>query len=100
MDRVLKVGLRIIYGDTYSGFENALLLSKIKRPTAMLLRITEKFANTSFKHPKFSKWFQPQISRGVNTRSKKQKFKEIHARTERFAKSPIPYLTKILNKKQ
>ena len=100
LDRVLKVGLRIIYGDTYSGFENALLLSKIKRPTAMLLRITEKFANTSFKHPKFSKWFQPQISRGVNTRSKKQKFKEIHARTERFAKSPIPYLTKILNKKQ
>ena len=66
----------------------------------MLSRITEKFASTSVKHPKFSKWFQPQISRGVNTRSKKQKFKEIHARTVRFAKSPIPYLTKILNKKQ
>ena len=34
--RVLKVGLRIIYGDSYGGFENALLLSMIKRQTVML----------------------------------------------------------------
>ena len=57
LDRVIKVGLRIIYGDTYSKFLNALLLSKIKQPTDMLLRITEKFTSKSVKHSKFSKWF-------------------------------------------
>ena len=99
LDRVLKVGLRIIYGDSYGGFENALLLSMIKRPTVMLSKITEKFALKSMKHEKFRHWFQEQDTQTVNTRRKKNKYVDIYARTDRYGRSPIPQLTSLLNKK-
>ena len=40
IDRVAKVGLKIIYGNTYQGFENALLSSGIRKPTLQLKKMT------------------------------------------------------------
>ena len=37
IDRVAKVGLRIIFGETYSGFENMLRFAAMLRPTEKLL---------------------------------------------------------------
>ena len=41
IDRVAKVGLKIIYGSTNSGFENALLISGIGKPTLQLEKIAQ-----------------------------------------------------------
>ena len=65
----------------------------------MLAKITEKLATKSMKHEKFSQWFQPHAVKTVNTRSKKNKYVEIFARTNQYAMSPIPQLTSMLNKK-
>ena len=51
IDRVAKVGLRIIFGEAYCGFENTLKLAAILRPTLQLSRMTAKFAAKSAKHP-------------------------------------------------
>ena len=96
IDRVGKVGMKIIFGEHYCGFENSLQLSGISRPTDSLAKMTKRFAVKSAKHIKFSKWFQP-LTTNTCTRSKKQKYVPIRTRTDRFARSPIPFLTQILN---
>ena len=41
LDMVAKVGLKIIYGEYYSGFENAIQLSGTSKPTDRLEKITK-----------------------------------------------------------
>ena len=96
-----KVGLRIIYGEAYSGFDSSLLAAKMVRPTEQLASMTERFAARSASYTKFSHWFQPAAKKTTNTRSIKnvQKYDKVPARTARYGKSPIPYLTQILNHK-
>jgi hypothetical protein len=98
-DRVAKVALRIIYGDQYESFENALLWSKTLRPSERLEKMTKQFAARSYKHRKFNQWFSSLPDSSVNTRSSKhrQKLAEVPSRTERFQNSPIPHMTNILN---
>ena len=96
-DRVAKVGLKIIYGDMYTGFETMLSSSNMVRPTSQFAKMTKQFAKKSANHPKFSQWFQPLSTNGTSTRSKKNIYTQIPFRTERYKMSPIPYLTRILN---
>ena len=96
IDRVGKVGMKIIFGEQYSVFENFIQLTDISRPTDTLAKMTKQLAAKIADHEKFSKWFQP-LTTQTCTRSKKTRYIPIHTRTERFDKSPIPYLTKILN---
>ena len=98
IDRVAKVGLKIIYGNMYQGFEYTLLLSGVRKPTVQLAKMTQQFAMKCSQHSKFSKWFTP-VPQRANTRGNKhQKYVQISTRTERFKQSPIPHLTDILNK--
>ena len=52
IDRVAKVGLKIIYGSTNSGFDNALLISGIRKPTLQLEKIAQQFAKKCASHNK------------------------------------------------
>ena len=70
-DRVAKVGLKIIYGDMYTGFETMLSSLNMVRPTSQFAKMTKQFAKKSANHPKFSQWFQPLSTNGTSTRSKK-----------------------------
>ena len=101
IDRVAKVGLRIIFGWFYSGFENALLAAQMRKPTEQLAGMTERFAAKAASSNKFSKWFQPERKKMIDTRNSKnsQKYKNVPARTARFGQSPIPHLTNIINSK-
>ena len=54
LNRVAKVGLKIIYAQAYSGFDEMLNISNIIKPTEQLARMTEKFALKCSNHPKFS----------------------------------------------
>ena len=96
-NRVAKVGLKIIYGDCYSGFDNAIQLSGTSKPTDCLEKITKHFAAKTAKHSKFSKWYQCLPATNFSTRSNTNKFTQIYTKTERYKKSPIPHLTRILN---
>ena len=99
IDRVAKVGLRIIFGEAYSGFENTLSVAGMSRPTRQLSKMTSRFAVRSSKHPKFCNWFQPAAAKSINTRSRQnpQVFTSVPCRTDRYKRSPIPHLTELLN---
>ena len=62
----------------------------------------EKFARKASKHEKYKTWFCIDSSKptSVRTRAKskavKLKYLEVKTRTERFKKSPLPYLTEAL----
>ena len=55
-----------------------------------------KFARKCEKHEKFRHWFKLNL-KTTNTRSKKLKYCEVSARLSRFKKSPISFLTTMLN---
>jgi hypothetical protein len=101
IDRVAKVGLRIIFGEFCGGFENALQAAQIRKPTEQLALMNERFAAKNAKSSKFSKWFQPAARKTTNTRSIKNShiYENVPARTARYRQSPIPYLTNSINTK-
>ena len=61
-------------------------------------RGAQNFAKKATKYPKHCAWFvKNEEKKQVNTRSQKQSYKPIQARTEILMKSPIPFLTDQLN---
>ena len=59
-------------------------------------QICLKFAKKAAKHPKHQQWFKTNTM-NVNTRQEKTKYCKVAARTNRYMKSPISYLTTLLN---
>ena len=92
IERVQKKAFAIILGEEYTSYKRALkclnMDSLLDRRKAMCLA----FAKKSFKSDKFNHWFCDNESNGTN-----MKLSEVKTRTKRFKKSPLPYLTGLLN---
>ena len=97
LNRVLRCGLHIIYGHTYRSFSDALTRAHMFSVTDQLQIMTTRFAHKSAKHNKFSKWFKERPEAQMNTRCIKSKYLPVPTRTVRYAASPIPLLTAIIN---
>ena len=96
IERVQKSFCHIVYGKDYSSYNEALSalgLDSLETRRTMLCRT---FALKSSNDVKFKKWFKTN-DKFLNPRIRKTKFKTIYTRTKRFEKSPIPYLTDLLN---
>ena len=98
IERVQKSALCIILGENYRSYKSALKEVQLESLFSRRNRLCKKFAKKSMKSSKFSKWFKPNDRRS-STRLIKPKFCEVVFRTERFRRSPISYLTEILNLK-
>ena len=96
IERIQKTALAIIYVQNYINYQNALVLSGLVPLSDRRKDICLKFARKASKTPKYQHWFVKEEN-SVNTRRKKPYFKPVSARTSRFAKSPIAYLTHLLN---
>ena len=96
IERVQKVALRIIFGDQYETYSNALKLAKLDTLETRKTNICIKFAMVAEKHSKHKNWFKPKLK--LNTRQKVDKYMKPIARTERLRNSPICFLTSLLNK--
>ena len=55
------------------------------------------FAKKALKNNKFSKWFKP-TGAHPNTRQDQPAFHSVYRKHDRFERSPISYLTELLNK--
>ena len=97
IERVQKTFLHILLGRDYTDYQSALKIAKLDTLEDRRLQLCKSFAIKCSKHPKFSNWFQKTESQSIVTRSKKRKYKEPLCKTARFQKSPIPYLTNLLN---
>ena len=58
--------------------------------------LTSKFEHKTSKNPRFADWFTKKDYENVDLRSK-NKFVQPFARTERLRKSPVHYMTRLLN---
>ena len=76
-------------------YTSALKLIGLEKLSARREKICTKFAKKAQKHKKFTTWFKPTPT--VITRIKKPKFYDVVCKTARFEKSPLSYLTKLLN---
>ena len=94
IERVQKTAMSIIVGSMqYSKALDKLNLKTLVERRDMLIN---KFAIKTSKHPVFSEWFSKNLHT-VNTRYKIS-FLEVPTRCERWKRSPIPMMTKLLNK--
>ena len=96
IERVQKVALRIIFGEHYISYQNALVQSSLPMLEDRRISMCKKFAHKSLNHEKHSGWFK-RVDKNRLRRVKLPPLLPVKTRTERFAKSPLAYLTSLLN---
>ena len=97
LERVQKSAMHIILSDDYKSSSSARKLLGLRTLHDRRQLLCKKFAKKSFKHQKFSKWFKLN-EKVTKTRCKQPKLCNVVSRTSRFEKSPISFLTSLLNK--
>ena len=95
LERVQKVALRIILKDDYAYYENALRLTGLETLAARRAKLCLNFAKKCLKSEKTAKMF-PLNDSHVNTRNP-EVYHVTPAKTDRLAKSAIPYMQRLLN---
>ena len=96
IERVQKTACHIILGDMYCSYNNALEVLNLETLESRRNKLCLKFALKSEKHEKFQSWFKKN-TKNVNTRHPAMKYCNVKANHARFEKSPISYLTNLLN---
>ena len=99
IERVQKSSLAVILDKEYKSYNQALKTTNLKTLQERRKELCRKFASKALKHEKFSTWFCPNKEIGMKTRTAKTLLKPVSARTIRYEKSPIAYLTRLLNEK-
>ena len=96
LERVQKSPCHIILGEKYSTYKEALKVLNLETLEFRRNKLSLKFALKAEKHEKFKSWFKPTCKK-VYTRSSTQKYCDVKANTTRFQKSPLSFITRILN---
>ena len=96
LERIQKVALKIILGENYLSYENALYLSNLETLKARRIQLSKRFAIKCTRNEVLSDMF-PLSEHNVNTRNP-EKYRVTKARTNRLAVSAIPTMQRQLNK--
>ena len=96
IERVQKTALRIIIGEEYVDYQSALDMIGLESLEDRRHRLSLKFAKKSATHFKHKNWFKPTVTK-IKTRIEKTKYCPIYSNHTRFDKSPLAYLTNLLN---
>ena len=97
IERIQKSALYIILGNSYQSYTSALKLLQLETLFRRRQKLCTKFARKSYKNPKFNKWFKLN-DRVTITRHQGRRFCQVYCRTKRFERSPISYITELLNR--
>ena len=96
IERIQKSACHIILGDKYLSYKLALSTLGLETLQSRRDKLCLNFARKSEKHTKFQNWFKPsKVSQ--DTRQEKFKYCDVKAQHNRFSKSPLSYLTHLLN---
>ena len=95
LERVQKAALRIILDSEYTDYSSALLLTNLETLRSRRKHLCLKFAQKCVKTGKLSDLF-PINRKTIHTRPH-EKFHVIRAKTDRLARSTVPYLQRLLN---
>ena len=93
LERIQKTALRIILDQQYINYENALKKLKLETLEKRREKMGRKFAKKCEKSSKFCKWF----IKSIRTNKSNKKYILPSARTTAYERSPLMYLTELLN---
>ena len=97
IERIQKSACHIILGSSYISYNSALKTLNLESLDSRRNKLSLKFALKCEKHEKFQSWFKP-ATKNVNTRAPVNKYCDVIANHSRFSKSPLSFITKLLNK--
>ena len=89
--------MKVILGDDYLNYENALKLTKLESLDERRGFISLKFAKNCLKNENFSKLFPLKRKKHAMNVRNPDKFIVKNANTERYKRSTIPFLQRQLN---
>ena len=95
---VQKKAFAIILAKNYTSYESALLSLNLERLDVRRTNLSYNFAAKCVKSSKHKSMFPPNPTYRPNMRNRKP-YKEHSCNTSRYFNSPIPYLSRLLNKK-
>ena len=98
LERVQKSALKVILGDRYRCYEEALRTIRIDSLEERRQKICLKFAQQCLRNEKLKDMFPRSQSDHVMRKRNAEKFVVTKALTERFRKSAIPNMQRLLNK--
>ena len=104
IERVQKCALHVIMGENYQSYDHAAEFLEVDKLSDRRSTLCLNFARRLENNPKYSTWFHPAeelLPPNIKTRSDKTlvqtKYKPVPCRTDRFSRSPLPFLTELLN---
>ena len=97
LERCLKTGLHIIYQEQYLSYNNALKLANMKNLRTRRLEAITAFSKKAIYSEKYKNWFSKNTETNTRTRWKpKASLKPVSCRTQRYKRSSIPLMTRLL----
>ena len=97
LETIQKVSLKIILGQNYTSYDEALALTSLKTLKDRRQERSLKYASKAIKHPLGKQMFPLNKQDGSQNTRKSEKFHVNFAYTERLKKSAIPTLQRLLN---
>ena len=96
IERVQRAALNIILGYRYTSYKEALEWFDLESLEDRRRKLCSKFAKKAVKHENFQNWFKVDKTRS-RKRQEQPRYCHVRARLGRYKKSPLSYLTDILN---
>ena len=100
LERVQKSALKIILGDKYISYENALKVMKLQSLKERREDLCLKFAKKCLQVPKLEKMFPKNHNDHDMSKRRSECFQVKRGLTERLRKSAIPHMQRLLNKNE
>ena len=97
LERVQKSALRVILGDKYTSYKNALEVIKLDSLEERREKLCLKFAKQCLRHEKLKDMFPQRVSHHLMDKRNAPKFVVTKALTERYRRSSIPSMQRLLN---
>ena len=98
IERVQVASMKSIFKKQYSNYKEALKIANLTTLDFRREKMCLKFAKDCLKIDKLKKMFPLKTKDHEMANRNTDRFKVNHAKTERYAKSSIPYLQRLLNK--
>ena len=99
LEKLQRTATKVILGEKFSSYKNALQFLELETLEKRRESICLNFATKTSKNPKFSAWFQKSKANPRNPSHPytTKEYLETFARTAIYEKSPLLYLTRLLN---
>ena len=96
LEKVQKRACKIILGSDYAGYDSALTTLKMPALSQLYQQTLSTFGSQLMQHPRHRHLLPPAVPRPPRALCHSNKIKPIRARTDRYKKSSVPTITRLV----